>query len=171
MSAIVETKDIPRENLFMVGISADVTTRDLFVIARPRRPFVISRAEALNIIGHMISKADFTVADIENTIKIWQPKLNIFSIDGDDRRVMINPATKARVFSPTQGTFARDALLTAAELGLYLFGMEEGKLLCAALVHVMGLRPREVDAGVVAVFDHARNPDGTGESEEDLRRP
>ena len=170
MSAIIETRDIPRENLFRIGIVQEVTTRDLFVIATPRKPFIVNRAEALNIIGHIVTKADFTVDDIENTIKMWKPEYNIFEVRGDDVRAWIETPTKARVFTPTQSDFVREALYTAAAMGLFLFGAEEGKILCASLVRVMDLKPREVDAGVVAIFDHSRNPSGEGETEADLRK-
>jgi hypothetical protein len=170
MATVIETKDVPRENLFMVGIVAEKTERDLFVIAAPRKPFVINRQEACNLIGHLVSKADFTVDDIEQSITMWKPEYNLFEIEGDDLRVMVHPAVNARVFHSSQTDFERRALVIAAKQGLYLFGMEEGKLLCAALVHVMGLQPRELEAGVIAIFDHARNPSGEGQSEEDVRR-
>lgn len=169
MAAIVETRDIPRENLFMVGITSGVKTRETFVIARPRKPmFIINRAEALSLIGHLITKADFTVADIEQAIKKWEPRLNIFEVEGDDKRAIINPPVNARLFYPTQSPAERKALVKSAEMGLYLFNVEEAKILCASLVRVMELKPRELDAGVVAIFEHARDPSGFGESEEDL---
>lgn len=171
MAAIVEVKDIPRENIFMVGIIGETTTRDLFIIQRPRKPFVINRTEALNLIGHLVTKADFTVDDIENSVREWKEQYNLFEIKGDDARVMLHPALNTRVFGPTQTPFERNALLAAAEMGLYLFSIEEAKVLCASLVRVMSLKPKEIDSGVIAIFDHARNPSGFGETEDDLRKP
>jgi hypothetical protein len=166
--SIVREADVPRENLFMVGLIANKTTRDLFSIARPRKPFVVNRQEALNLIGYLITHADFTVADIEQTIRDWSPSINIFNVQGDEKRVHIDFPTNVRIYPKTMSDFERDALLTAATIGLFLFTMEEGKNLAAALTHTMSLKPKELDGAVVAIFEHARDVSGVGQSLSDM---
>lgn len=165
-------KDVPRENLFLVGIVINETTRDLFHIGMPRRPFVINRAEALNLIGYLITQADFTVKDIEETIKLVEkePALNIFQIRASESQAMIETPTQARVYPAHYGRVQRDGLLFAAEVGAFLFTMEEGKILCASLVVLMGIKPKELDAAVTAVFEKSRGVSGEGESAEDIEK-
>jgi len=151
-------RDVPKENLFMVGVVQRHTSRDFLVIRRPRAPFVISRAEALNIIGYMITHADFRVADVENAINDFTPEQVFFKIDCDEMRVLLDPLT-CNPLAPPEDRF---------RWSMCLFTLEEAKIICAALVHGMKLHPSELDAGVVAIFEHARNLDGTGQALEDI---
>jgi hypothetical protein len=150
--------DIPRENLFLVGIVQRRTTRDFLVIRRPRRPFAISRAEALNLFGYMLTHADWTVPEMEQAIAAYAPEQCFCKIDGDDRRVLID-----FTLSPPHASVE-----DRARWAYRLLTMDEAKILCAALVHTMRWAPEELDAAVVAIFEHARNADGTGQSLADM---
>jgi hypothetical protein len=154
---ICEAKDIPRENLFLVGIVKKRTTRDFFHIGNPRDPFILSRAEALNIIGYMITHADWTVRDVESEINSFFPEKGPFRVTSDEIRGIIE-------------CFPHPALpkQERTRLAYYLLTMEEAKILAAALIHAFKFKPKELDAAVVAIFEHARNADGTGQSEDDM---
>lgn len=157
MATILDASGIPQENLFLVGVVEGRTSRDWIVIRRPRRPFVVSRAEALNIIGYVITHADFTVQEVEDVISTFVPEQCPFTLSASDKQAYIDLVPHPA--APPTDRF---------RWSMYLLTLEEAKFLLAALVHAMTLHPREIDAAVMAVFYHARNLDGTGQALEDM---
>ncbi len=152
-------RDIPVENIFMVGIIAAVTTRDAFHINRPRVPFVVSRPEALNLIGYFITQADLHTGDIEQAIRDRESFGNLYQIAGDERRCHIE-LPKAHIVTDWTG---KETPCACSKPGkhkhwrpLALLTMNEALNLIANLIHTMALRPSEIDAAIMAIWEAPR---------------
>lgn len=162
----IQKRDIPTENLFMVGIIAEVTTRDAFHLNRPRVPFIVSRPEALNLIGYFITQADLHTGDIEQAIRQRESFGNLYSIVGDERRAHIEMG-KAHIITSWDGAEWPCACETPGRhehwRPLALITMNEALNLIANLVHTMGLRPSEIDAAIMAIWEAPRGQEGIEE--------
>ena len=154
--------DIPVENLFMIGVLAIDTTRDAIHIKAPRKPFVVTRAEALNLIAYTLTQADFRVADIEHAYRYWNVQTgDWFSVVADERRALLHFPNLVR--GPVH---MRDVLMVARKAGEWLLSLDECLTLCATLIHKMDLKPREIDAAIQADYEAPRGQ----ETEEDMKK-
>lgn len=162
-------RDIPTENIFMIGIIAQVTTRDAFHINRPRVPFVISRPEALNLIGYFITQADFHTGDIEQAVRGREAFGNLYDIKGDERRAHIE-MPKAHIVTTWKGEERPCNCPTPGKhphwRPLALITMNEALNLIANLIHTMNLRPAEIDAAIMAIWEAPRGQ----ETEREMRK-
>ena len=123
-------KDIPKENIFGIGVIQQSTQNDGYHFANARRPFVINRSEALNVIGYLIAHGDLQPDEIDNSVK--NPEPDPFKVAGDNARVMIR-----------------------APKTLFIITPDEGLILIGALIRVMGMAPSEIDAAVAAITEQA----------------
>ena len=155
----VQKRDIPTENVFMVGIIAAVTTRDAFHINQPRDPFVISRPEALNLIGYFITQADLCTQDIEQAVRQRDSFGNLYGIVGDERRVCIR-LPKLHGVTDFSGKETSCACERPSRhkvwRPLVLITMNEALNLIACLICEMKLRPSEIDAAIMAIWEAPR---------------
>jgi len=120
--------DIPKENLFMIGIHP---THKIFHIANPRLPFVFNRAEALNLIGYIVAHAHLNPNDIELALRERKPDPFRTKAAGD-RFLIVGPQCK-----------------------LFIFSVDEALCLITSLITLGELKPSEVDAACIAIEEHA----------------
>lgn len=133
-------KDVPKENLFGIGVVQHTTLRDGYHFANPRRPFVINRGEALNVIGYLITHGDLQPDEIDHAVN--HPEPDPFKVAGDNARVMIR-----------------------APKTLFIITPDEGLILIGALILVMGIAPSEIDAAATAIGEQA-----LGQTREDVAK-
>lgn len=131
-------KDVPKENLFGIGVIQQTTENDgyhfanCYHFANPRRPFVINRGEALNVIGYLITHGDLQPKMIDDAVTQDMFTIDPFRTQGDNLRVLI------------QGP-----------ISIFIITPNEGLQLIAALIRVMGLAPSELDAAAAAIGEYA----------------
>lgn len=133
MSTPVAAKDIPKENLFKIGVIQLKTKNDGYHIAHPRRPFVISRVEALNVIGYIVCLGGLSPKEVDDAVN-EADESSAFRLRGDEARVMIE----------------------TPQAPFFLITVAEGFKLIGELARVMRLQPGEIDAAVMAVEDGSK---------------
>ncbi len=132
--------DVPKENLFRVGRLGHHDHHewsDRFVVTTTRSPFVLSRAEAGNLLGYLILHANLQPSQIEDIVHAIAERL---------RKGERPTKTWGMRTDDGRRFFLRD--MPQAELWL---SRQEMRLFVGLLVHTLGLSPAEIDAAVIAI--------------------
>lgn len=130
--------DIPKENIFGIGLHH---SGSFFHIAKPRKPFIFKRAEALNMIGYMIAHARLQPRDIDAAVGTESPDPFRTSANGD--------------------TF----MITGPKSPIFLMTRDESMILIGQLIRKGQLKPSEIDAAAIAIEERA-----AGQSIEDVAK-
>jgi len=130
----VKIKDIPKENIFGIGIVQQTIIESIpqgsFHFANPRKPFIVNRAEALNIIGYLICHGEITPSTID--LYAQENLTDLRYVNGDESRAIITGPQ--RLFVITRG---------------------EALELIGRLIQAMHLHPSEIDASVISINEQA----------------